>query len=476
MQAPPGRFGARGSQARRISGDDENETSRDQGAFEMRLNLLLCCVMAFVPAHALASTTAVTPPLTLVKAGRLLDVRAGAYVVHQGILIRAGRIVDVGSYEKVRAAAPKEATLLDLDASTVLPGLIDCHAHLLDGMPPQMNGADALILTIAKYPPTKRVLLGAAMAREDLEAGFTTVRVLGHSGIEGDVSLRDGIANGWIAGSRILASARKIVPFGGQALPVRESVLPALLDEEYLAVATPDEARRAVLENLRVGADLIKVVVDEGPRVLDEDVMRAIVAEAHRVGARVAAHATSVLGIQVAIDAGVDDIEHADEATDQQLAAMKEKGIPLVPTIWPRDLVVLTRSSVNGPVSRTAPDLDAEKDDFVAQERAKLDRARKAGVRIAFGSDMWYAYPDRTRGRATLQLLEALVQFGLSPAEALRSATIDAADVIGFKDQVGSIEKGRVADIIAVDGDPLARLDALEHVTLVMKGGRIEPG
>jgi len=301
--------------------------------------------------HALSQTT-------LVKAGRLLDTADGSYRTNQGILIDGGIIQQVGPYDAVRTAAPKSAALIDLGGLTVLPGLIDCHAHLLTALPDKMNGADGLILTIAKLTPSKRALLGAQMAKEDLEAGFTIVRNVGHSGIDGDVALRDAINNRWVPGPRILATARKIAPHGGQALPVEPAVLDALLKQEYLTASNPDEGRRAVLENMRVGVDWIKVVVDEW-RTLTLDTLKAVVEEAHRSGLKVAAHATSKLGIQVAIDSGVDSIEHGDDATEQQFQEMRAKGNYLVPTLWPAELAVRWPGLVAVDAPRRLVNMDA---------------------------------------------------------------------------------------------------------------------
>ncbi|MBZ5537604.1 MAG: amidohydrolase family protein [Acidobacteriia bacterium] len=433
-------------------------------------SLAVCLVMVSSTAGESDATTRVKP--TLVRVGRILDVKSGQYLFNQAILIEGGIVRKIGPIDTFQSGGSENPVVIDLSNATILPGLIDCHAHLLDAMDPTINGADELTLTITKFAPTKRVLLGAAMAREDLEGGFTTVRVLGHSGIDGDVSLRDAIRNGWVPGPRIVASARKITPYGGQAqvIPLQSGVAQTILDQEYLPVSNPDEGRRAVLENLLVRADLIKVVVDEWPRVLDEDTMKTIVAEAHRVGVRVAAHATSRLGIQVAIDAGVDSIEHADEATAQQFQAMRDKGIYLVPTLWPRDMLVVARSTTN-PLPGTRPDPEATKDQIVAEQRAKLDLARKAGVKMAFGSDDWYAWPDKTRGQATRRLLEALQTFGMPPMEALRSATVNAAEVLNVRHLLGSLEPGKYADLIALEGDPLTSLSDLEKVRFVMKGG-----
>jgi imidazolonepropionase-like amidohydrolase len=195
--------------------------------------------------------------------------------------------------------------------------------------------------------------------------------------------------------------------------------------------------------------------------------MKAIVDEAHRLNVRVAVHATTKLGIQVAIGAGVDSIEHGDEATDDQFKAMRDKGIVLVPTVWPREVLPIPRSMAS------LPNLNAIVDGYVAEQRAKLDRARKAGVKIAFGSDMWFGYPGKTRGQMTRHVLEAMETFGMTPADALRSATVTAAELINMTNVSGAIEAGTLGDLIAVDGDPLANIRDLEKITFVMKGGTV---
>jgi imidazolonepropionase-like amidohydrolase len=405
---------------------------------------------------------------TLVKAGRLVDVRAGTYRTNQGIWIEGGRIRQVGPFDEVRAAAPKDVVLIDLGRAAVLPGLIDVHTHLLDAMDPGTAPADSLILTLAKDSATKRALLGAAMAREILDGGFTTVRNVGHSGIDGDVSLRDAIRAGWLPGPRIVAAARKIAPYGAQALPVQSSVIQTLIDLEFFTASSPAEGRRAVLENLRVGADVIKVVADDNGRIIDEETMKAIADEAHRANLRVAVHAEAKLGIQSAIAAGVDSIEHGDGATDEQFQAMRAKGIVFVPTMWPAEMLPVPRAMAN------LPNLKAIVDGWVAGERAKLDRARKAGVKIVFGSDMWFGYPGRTRGQMTRLVLESLqTSFGMTAADTLRSATVDAAQLVNSAGVTGTIEAKTLADLIAVDGDPLANVADLEKIVFVMKGGAV---
>jgi imidazolonepropionase-like amidohydrolase len=424
--------------------------------------LLVLVVMLSVP---LWTQPQAVPPPMLLRAGRVLDVRAGVYRNDQGAWIDAGRIRQLGDFAAVAAAAPPDIAVIDLRRLTIMPGLIDCHAHLLAAMDPENDASDNLVLTLAKETPARRALRGVAMARELLDAGFTVVRNVGHSGVDGDVALRDAIRSNWISGPRITAAARKIAPYGGQALPVQDALAPALIDQDFLTASTPDEGRRAVLENLRVGADMIKVVADDWPRVMDDDTLKAIVDEAHRVSVRVAAHATTRVGIQAAIAAGVDSIEHGDDATDAQFQAMRERHIVLVPTVWPREIL---------PVPRTLaarPDIEKIKDEYVAEERSKVDRARKAGVTIAFGSDMWFGYPDKTRGRATIMVLEAMQGFGMPPVDVVRAATIVAAALIGSPDVTGVLEPGSSADMIGIDGDPLAEARALESVLFVMKGG-----
>jgi len=430
----------------------------------MRIPILAVVAAVLALSSGVAGQTKAAP-LTLVKASRLLDVRAGVYRTNQGLWIEAGRIKQVGAFDTVRAAAPRDIVLVDLGNAAVLPGLIDSHTHLLAAMDPQVTPQENLVQTLTRESPARRALTGAAMAHQMVEAGFTTVRNVGHSGVDGDVALRDAIAAGLLPGPRIIAAGRKITPIGGQVLPVQQGVAQAIIDLDFLPAGNPEEGRRAVLENLRVGADVIKVVVDDWPRVIADDTLKATVGEAHRVGIRVAAHATTKVGIQTAIDAGVDSIEHGDELTDEQLAAMTAKGIFLVPVHWPREILPLPREIA------ARPNIDALVNEFLESERTRLAQATKAGVKLAFGSDMWFRYADKTRGEATKIVLTAMPAFGVPTAEALRAATVNAAELLKVADSVGTLEATKYADLIAVDGDPLADLGALQKVTFVMKGG-----
>ena len=404
--------------------------------------------------------------VTLLKADRLLDVRAGEYLADQGVLIEGEKIKEVGPFAQVQGHAPKDATVIDLTGAVVMPGLIDCHAHLLDAMGLE---DEALLQAVAGMSASRRALLGARMAREELEGGFTTVRVLGHSGIDGDAALRDAINQGWVTGPRILAACRKLAPPGGQLMTLNPAVAKEVLEQDFLIVGSPDEARSAVRQNRAYGADVIKVVVDPDGRFVTPEEMKAIVEEAHRSGMKVAVHANTVVGIQTVIDARVDSIEHGDEVTDEQLKEMREAGIFL-------DLTPFSSGRLrawmrkNAPLSVQSPRFHLESDDLQSGT-ARLQRILQSGVKYAAGSDMWFEYPGKTRGEATATMYGALRDLGMQPVDIVRAGTVRAAELIGLQDRVGAIEAGKFADIVAVAGDPLKDVSDLEHVVFVMKGG-----
>ena len=440
----------------------------------MRLTLT-AAVVAVGAGAALAQPSPPPAPrkaaVVVVKAARMVDVPGGRYLADQAVLIEGDRIKEVGPAAAVQANAPADATVIDLGAATLLPGLIDCHAHLLSSMRGRRTTGENILVTVAEMSDSQRALQGAANAREALEAGITTVRNVGHSGVDGDAALRDAINEGFVTGPRMQAATRKLTPPGGQGLALRHEIERQILDLEFLTVSGAEDARRAVREALFHGADVIKVVMDVGPRTLSADETRAIVAEAHRSALKVAAHATSASAIADAVEAGVDSVDHGDEASDAVLAAMARKGIALVLTTWRGDSVRELYSKSLFLNEQDRGEVEGYIASSTAVNRALVARARKAGVRMAAGSDMWFRYPEKTRGQATVIAFEGLQDAGLSPAEVLRAATVDAAKVMGWEDRVGSLQAGRFADLIAVDGDPLAAVSALHGVRFVMKGG-----
>jgi imidazolonepropionase-like amidohydrolase len=342
----------------------------------------------------------------------------------------------------------------------LLPGFIDAHTHLLTSDDTAIGSDEPnMLLTVAQMSTAKRALLGVKNGREDLEAGITTVRDLGNSGVSGDVALRDAIASGWVVGPRVIASTRALAATGGQfgrLVPEAQ----ALINLEYAVVSGPEEARKAVRQAFYDGADCIKVIVNTGPRVLALDEMTAIVTEAHRLGKKVAAHAIGDLATRVAADAGVDSIEHAYTVPDDVLKTMASKKIFLVPT--DPDLENMEE------VLHLEP---GEIDRWRQAQRDRLQRALKAGVTIASGSDMYYTNPTWTRGYASLTELTSLARSGMTPLAVIRAATINDADLLGLSKLIGSVETGKLADIIAVSGDPLTDMNEVLRVRFVMKNG-----
>lgn len=434
----------------------------------MVLTLLILCSVV-----ACAQTAEPHAKSILLKGGRILDVRTGKYLAGSGVLVENDRIKEIGPLAQVQAHAAKDALIIDLGTATLLPGLIDCHAHLLTSGT-SISSQEVILNAAAGISPTARVLLGAHNAREDLEAGFTTVRVVGHSGIDGDVSLRETINVGWLIGPRIQAAARKLTPPGGQAVQLNPAVADQIVDQEFLQVSSADEARKAVRENLLYGADLIKVVADDGNRFITPDEMKAIVEEAHRSKVKVAVHATTAIGIQTAVDAGADSIEHGDDASDAQLKAMRDKGIyfDLTQTFFGgRMRAMIEKRQVLPPELqqelKVYEQMDAKK------SPALLQRILKSGVKFTAGSDMWFDYPGKTRGQATAIMFGALKELGMTPADVIRATTVNAAESMGWQDRIGVLEAEKFADIIAVSGDPLVDVTQLEHVQFVMKGGQV---
>ncbi len=430
----------------------------------LRLLVLWVSVATWVPAQ--------TPTAVLIKAGKLLDVKSGQELTDQGILIEGERIKEVGPASTVAPHASKTALVIDLSKATVLPGLIDCHTHLLSNNDGALGSDEPnMVLTVAQMSPAKRALLGAKMGREDLEAGITAVRDVGNSGLNGDVALRDAINAGWLVGPRIRASTRALSAAGGQ-FGTLQTAAQNLVEQEYAVVSGVEEARRAVRQAFYDGADLIKVIVNTGPRVLSLDEMKVIVEEAHRVHKKVAAHAIGDLATQVAAEAGVDSIEHAYLVPDDVLAMMAAKKIYLVPTDYPWEFYYSITKSGNLPPEEQKKE-EAAYRQFADGNARRLARALKAGVPVAAGSDEYYQEPGKTRGESSVTIYRAYAASGMAPIDVIRAATVSAADLLGWQDRIGTIEAGKFADIIAVDGDPLKDLTQLEHVSFVMKGGAV---
>jgi Imidazolonepropionase and related amidohydrolases len=423
---------------------------------------MLSCVIAVAVSATCVLAQTPAKEIVLIKAGRLIDVREGRVLTDQAILIEGDRIKEVGSAQTVAAHAPASARVIDLSRSTVLPGLIDCHTHLT--FDPQHMGYSALGISIPR-----EALYGAKNAKLTLEAGFTSVRNVGANGYS-DIALRDAINAGDIPGPRISAAGPAIGVTGGHG------------DNNLLA---PEYHRSSdgiadgvaglttkVREEVKYGADAIKIVATggvlskgdspEATQFSDEEI-RVVVAEAHRLGRKVAAHAHGAAGIKQAVLAGVDSIEHGSYINDEDIQLMKQKGTYLVPTLYLGDWFMENHVKIG------VPDFMVEKAKIVLPAaRQNIARAIKAGVRVAFGTDA-AVYPHGLNAHE----FAVMVKLGLTPMQAIQAATVSAADLLGWSDRVGSIEPGRFADIIAVSGDPTVDVTVLERVSFVMKGGQV---
>ena len=442
----------------------------------------LCTVLTalFFVLFSVGRVVAQTPTVqTLVRAGRMLDPRTGQVLSPAAVLIENGKIKEVGSPTQVQAHAPGVKTI-DLGSSTLLPGLIDSHTHLLLDIivPPEaeiarhFNGefAPGLLLAVVESP-TKRVLLGAQLAREDLESGFTTIRNLGHSGIDGDAALRDAINAGRVPGPRILASGRKLIALDSYLQSLNPAVAQSIVEQEFLPIDSPDRARQAVQQNVFYNVDLIKVTVGDGISPLE---LTARVEEAHREHLKVAAHAVDTASIQTAIEAGADSIEHGNKVTDEQLKQMRDKGIflDLTPTWYGSFFMKITEPSIV--MSSAFHSSNASSDARVQKQYDELvPRVLKSGVKFAAGSDMCWFYPGKTRGEASAATFVNLRAAGIPPLDVIRAITVNAAEMLGWQDRIGSIEPGKFADLVAVAGDPIADITEIERVRFVMKDGQV---
>lgn len=430
----------------------------------MKRLLLLVIVCALTA----SITQSQTPPASsgtadvAVKAGRVLDVRTGKYLANQVIWIHEGRIQSMGDAAEMQTKIPAGTRAIDLSQMTVLPGLIDCHTHLTDS--PYLLGPAGLHTSVPRA-----ALMGARNARVTLEAGFTTVRNLGADGFA-DVALRDAINAGDVPGPRILASGPPLSITGGHG------------DQNFLApeyhyssegvVDGTDAAIHRVRENIKFGADVIKLmatggVLSEGDNPqfeqLSPEEMRAAVETAHGLGRKVAAHAHGALGIKNAVLAGVDSIEHGSYINEEDIQLMKQHGTYLVPTLYLGDWFQENAAKLG-----VTPNMLEKAKAVMPAARVNIANAFRGGVKVAFGTDA-AVYPHGLNAHE----FGVMVHLGLTPLQAIQAATVNAADLLGWTDRVGTLESGKFADLIAVSGDPLADVTVLEHVRFVMKGGEV---
>ena len=397
------------------------------------------------------------PSRTIVRAGKLLDVRTGKTLTNQAIVIEDGNIVSVGPDSGANADA--NTKVIDLSGKTVLPGLIDAHTHLT--FDPRF-GYDRLAISIPR-----EALTGAKNARVTLLAGFTTVRNVGARQFT-DIALRDAINAGDVPGPRIDASGPALSITGGHC---DDNMLPYEFHATEIGVADGVEnVQHKVREVIKYGSDIIKVCATGGvlsmgdnPQAsqFTQEELRAIVADAHRLGRKVAAHAHGAQGILWATEAGVDSIEHGSYIDDAGIAAMKQHGTYLVPTLYLSDWFL-----ENAPKTGVPPQMLAKAKEVMPAARKNIAHAFASGVKVGFGTDA-AVYPHGLNAHE----FAVMVKLGLTTLQSIQAATVNDADLLGWSDKIGVIEPNHYADIIAVDGDPLQDVTTLERVKFVMKGG-----
>lgn len=412
------------------------------------------CVFALTPADAVTS---------YVHAGRLIDVEKGRVLSDQMITITDGRIASVTSFTE----PPADGAVIDWSQKTALPGLIDMHTHLVGDI--QSAGlADPLLSTGARD-----VLLGATHAKATLKAGFTTVRDVGAWRAFTDVALRDAINSGYVEGPRMAVSGGYFtIPGGGGAITGLAADVTIPPDFERGVVRGAADARQKAREFLQRDVDFLKLIAtgavltvgtDPGMPELSEEEMRAIVEEAAKYGKKVTAHAHGAEGATAAIRAGVQSIEHGSLIDDEALSMMKKRGVFLVADIYNGDYIDEVGTRDEWPAETLQKNRDTTE-----TQREVFRKAVKMGVRIAYGTDSG-VYPHGDNAKQ----FPYMVKYGMTPMQAIQSATINAASLLGWEKDVGSISVGAFADMIAVDGDPLTDISVLADEKIVMKGGEI---
>ena len=429
------------------------------------LGKMLIFITAF-PLVVTAQPTTTAPVQSIViRAGTLIDGKSNSARHNQVIVIRGNRIESVS--DASTAKIPAGAKVIDLSNATVMPGLIDSHTHIfLQGEDPAQGGYDANIL---KYPLSFRAARATVSARRALEQGFTTLRDVETEGAGyGDVGIKQAIEGGYIPGPRLFISTRAISTTGGYPL---EGYAPELeMPKGVQVIDGPVEARKAAREQFDHGADWIKVYMTHrswtgkngelvSQPTLTVEELKAIVDEAHGWTKKVACHAYNGIGLQRALDGGCDSIEHGLEITDAQIAQMVKQGTWYCPTL----AVYYTDWA---PIDTPTGQRDRKR---AAVHIQSFQKAMKAGVKIVFGTDIGGIPWTEPIAQEFLRMVE----FGMSPMDAIKSATSRGAEMLDMEGQIGVIAPGAYADVIAVNGDPLGDIKTLENVQFVMKDGSV---
>jgi imidazolonepropionase-like amidohydrolase len=412
-----------------------------------------------------ATASGADSPVLAVRAARLLDVKTGRYVEKPVVVVAGDRI------ERVGADVPAGARLIDLGDRTLLPGLADVHTHIL--LQGDATSAEYEEQILKEYP-AHRVARAVRALKIALEHGFTTMRDLETEGASyGDVALRDAVNEGVVPGPRLFVVGPALSTTG--SYPILRFRPDWKFPTGVQVCDGADGCRKAVREQISYGVNWIKIYANTGglrttpdgyidsPPNWTKEEIEAVVSEAHAHRIKVAAHATSDTGVRIAVEAGVDSIEHGQSIRPEIAREMARKGIFLCPTLTVGAYVAEPRAKAGSPIWAEMPKI----------QRRSIENARKAGVRIAFGTDAGgFPWTEINQARE----FEYELRMGMSPIEAIRSATTAAADLLGLAGQIGVVEAGAWADLVAVSGDPLQDVSVLQKIDWVMKGGEVVRG
>jgi imidazolonepropionase-like amidohydrolase len=447
-----------------ISTDGAQEMQRDSTEEVLSLGGLMGKIACGLVLLVITSTTGLGQ-----SSGKTIALRCGSLFDARGDLLRKNVVIVIEGekIKEISGSVPAGVESVDLSRETCLPGLMDTHTHVL--LQGDITAAD-YDEQLLKHSPEYRAILATVNARRALDYGFTSIRDLETEGAGyADADVKKAINNGMIPGPRMQVATRALDVTGAYPL---EGYAPAVTVPHGVQVVDgADQARQAVREQISHGADWIKVYSDRSYRVREDgvlddiptftlDELKAIVDEAHRERHKVASHAMALYGVHNSVEAGVDSIEHGNYIADADLKTMAARGMFYVPTIFVGEYVAQGRAAEGAPV--WVKMIQIHEDTF--------RRAMKAGVKIAFGTDAggfdWKVNPTKE--------FSSMVKFGMTPAQAIRSATSVAAELLGVNDLLGTIEPGKLADIVAVPGDPVGDVSLMEKVDFVMKGGVVE--
>lgn len=413
----------------------------------MKKLLIVISILTLVTLSAHAQVTAI-------RAGRLVDPETGKVETNQIILVEGNDIKAVGT----NIAIPAGAAVIDLSKFTVIPGMMDAHAHLCMNVQHKRDAGNYYFTSLLDSN-AKRAIQGAVNARSMLEYGFTSVRDVGNEGNYACVEVRRAIDAGTIDGPTFITAGRIIAPYGGQfhLQPEKQN----LGEPEYMFVDTRDEMKKAIRQNIHYGATVIKLVIDDQQYIYSVDDIKFAIEEAHAAGVKLAAHAWTAAGALNAAKAGVDSIEHGVAITDEALAIAKANNVPVVPIPFTETYAVLSGTP--------GSNRETNKRWFIDP----VQRAHKAGVTLVWGPDVTFTTKDYPRGRASIDTVDEWKETGIPSLVILQALTTNAAKLLGIDKVRGWIKPGMRADIIAVRDNPLDKIETVKDVVFVMRNGKV---